>query len=180
MLERRPDRRPRAGAPLCWGVCRGGALSTHSRGVREAVAGLFQVVHRARLGRAPLRPRPWLSTWLPGRRAPGRCRPWSRRWRPSRRLTASQATRAPRRSAGARVRETWKRVSRRVGMAPAQKQPVSAQDLRAMLGGLPQRVLGVRERALIGVGFAGGSRRSELVGLDGADPTFVPEGLGTA
>lgn len=75
------------------------------------------------------------------------------------------------------VRETWKGVRRRLGVAPDQKQPVSARDIRNMIDGLPSGLLGVRDRALITVGFAGGFRRSELVALDGADLAFVAEGL---
>ena len=75
------------------------------------------------------------------------------------------------------VRETWKGVRRRLGVAPDQKQPISAKDIRRMIDELPSGLLGLRDRALITLGFAGGFRRSELVALDGADLAFVPEGL---
>jgi integrase len=75
------------------------------------------------------------------------------------------------------VRETWKGIRRRLGVAPDQKQPVSAKDIHKMIDGLPPGLLGLRDRALITVGFAGGFRRSELVALDGADLAFVAEGL---
>jgi integrase len=75
------------------------------------------------------------------------------------------------------VRETWKGVRRRLGVAPDQKQPLCARDLRKMIDDLPTGLLGLRDRALITVGFAGGFRRSELVALDGADLALVAEGL---
>jgi len=46
-----------------------------------------------------------------------------------------------------------------------------------MLDELPAGILGLRDRALITLGFAGALRRSELVALDVADLAFVPEGL---
>jgi integrase len=75
------------------------------------------------------------------------------------------------------VKETWKGVRRRLGIAPDQKSPVSAKDIRRMVDALPAGILGLRDRALVTLGFAGGFRRSELVALDAADLTFVSEGL---
>lgn len=42
---------------------------------------------------------------------------------------------------------------------------------------LPAGLVGLRDRALMTLGFAGGFRRSELVALDCADLKFVSEGL---
>lgn len=75
------------------------------------------------------------------------------------------------------VKQAWAGIRRRVGVAPNQKQPLDAEQLRAMYAGLPAGILGVRDRALIGLGFAGGFRRSELVALDAADVTLVARGL---
>ena len=75
------------------------------------------------------------------------------------------------------VKETWKGIRRRLGVAQQQKDPVSAKDVRRMLDELPAGLLGLRDRALITLGFAGGFRRSELVALNCADLTFVTEGL---
>jgi integrase len=46
-----------------------------------------------------------------------------------------------------------------------------------MLRMLPDKLLGIRDRALLLVGFAGAFRRSELVALDVADIQFTAEGL---
>ncbi|SEF02659.1 Site-specific recombinase XerD [Rhizobiales bacterium GAS188] len=59
------------------------------------------------------------------------------------------------------------------GRPPAQKEAVLPEDLLAMLGTLEfGNLRGLRDRAILLVGFAGGLRRSEIVGLDrGADET---------
>src|SRR5205823_5956726 len=46
-----------------------------------------------------------------------------------------------------------------------------------MLRDLPRNLLGVRDRALLLVGFAGAFRRSELVAVDVSDLRFGTEGL---
>jgi site-specific recombinase XerD len=51
---------------------------------------------------------------------------------------------------------------------PRQKEAVLAEDVIAMIETLDRGALrGLRDRAMLLVGFAGGLRRSELVGLDG-------------
>ena len=47
-----------------------------------------------------------------------------------------------------------------------------------MLELMPAKLLGVRDRALLLVGFAGAFRRSELVALDGDDIEFGANGTG--
>lgn len=46
-----------------------------------------------------------------------------------------------------------------------------------MIARLPENLLGVRDRALLLIGFAGGFRRSELVALDVADIVVTRDGL---
>jgi integrase len=75
------------------------------------------------------------------------------------------------------VRETWKGIRRAHGVAQAQKAPLSPLELRVMLDPLTDCLAGKRDRALLLLGFAGGFRRSEIVGLDRADLVFVREGL---
>lgn len=57
-------------------------------------------------------------------------------------------------------------VRRRHGRPPNGKEAVSADDIRAMLATLPKDLRGLRDRAMLLVGFAGGLRRSEITGLD--------------
>jgi integrase len=64
-------------------------------------------------------------------------------------------------------------IRRTHGRPPVQKEAVLPEDLFAMLATLDLGGLqGLRDRAILLVGFAGGLRRSEIVGLDcGADET---------
>jgi site-specific recombinase XerD len=50
-------------------------------------------------------------------------------------------------------------------------------DVKRMVGKLPGTRFGVRDRALLLLGFAGAFRRSELVSLDFADLEFSSAGL---
>lgn len=75
------------------------------------------------------------------------------------------------------VFEVLKGLKRVHGTAVTQKAPVLTDDLRLMLRHLPAGLLGIRDRALLLVGFAGAFRRSELVGLNVEDLTFTSEGL---
>jgi integrase len=75
------------------------------------------------------------------------------------------------------VKKAWQGIRRRHGTAPTQKHPLDADQLRAMYHALPEGLLGVRDRALIGLGFSGAFRRGELVALDVHDLAFVRRGL---
>jgi site-specific recombinase XerD len=75
------------------------------------------------------------------------------------------------------IAETLKGIKRTHGTDQTQKAAVLTEDLRVMLRMLPPKLLGIRDRALLLIGFAGAFRRSELVSLDVADLVFGPEGL---
>jgi site-specific recombinase XerD len=75
------------------------------------------------------------------------------------------------------VRAVWSGIRREHGTAQAGKAPVMTVDLRAMVETLPDSLSGLRDRALLLVGFAGGFRRSELVALDTADVEETADGL---
>ena len=60
-------------------------------------------------------------------------------------------------------------LRRELGVAPTRKRPVLTEDLKQMLEELPEGILGIRDRALLLLGFAGAFRRSELVAVDIAD-----------
>ncbi|PZQ50743.1 MAG: integrase [Rhodovulum sulfidophilum] len=51
---------------------------------------------------------------------------------------------------------------------PRRKEPLAAEEILAMAATLPRDLRGLRDRAILLLGFAGGLRRSELVGLDRA------------
>ncbi|PSK80556.1 site-specific recombinase XerD [Limimaricola soesokkakensis] len=59
-------------------------------------------------------------------------------------------------------------IRRRHARPPAQKEAIGPDDLRAMLATLDHDLRGLRDRAMLLIGFAGALRRSELVGLDRA------------
>lgn len=74
------------------------------------------------------------------------------------------------------VRLLMKGIRRKLGVAPAQKAPALRDDIRRMVGALKMDLFGVRDRALLLVGFAGAFRRSELVSLDVSDLRFTDDG----
>ncbi len=75
------------------------------------------------------------------------------------------------------VLETLKGIRRQKGTIQIQKSPVLPNQIRTMLDSLPEGLLGVRDRAVLLLGFAGGFRRSELVGLDAQDIEFTSDGM---
>lgn len=77
----------------------------------------------------------------------------------------------------AQVRLVWAGIRREKGVAQNHKKPTLTKQIRLMLDHLPGSLLGVRDRALLLLGFAGAMRRSELVGLDVTDVLFAEEGL---
>lgn len=75
------------------------------------------------------------------------------------------------------VREQMKILRRRLGAAQTQKAPTLTDDIQRMVRSRPASLLGLRDRALLLIGFAGAFRRSELVALDVADLQFTRAGL---
>ncbi len=77
------------------------------------------------------------------------------------------------------VSSVIKGIRRRRGVAPKEtKTPLRVAELREMVDALDlDKAIGLRNRALLLVGFAGAFRRSELVGLDAGDLERVYEGF---
>jgi site-specific recombinase XerD len=75
------------------------------------------------------------------------------------------------------VSEVWKGIKRKKGTAQHGKKPFLTPDLRRMIAELPQDLRGLRDRALLLAGFAGGFRRSELAALRVEDLETTPDGL---
>lgn len=76
------------------------------------------------------------------------------------------------------VRAVLRGIRRKMGTAPAQKAPATAERVSAMLATIQADTLrGKRDRALLLLGFAGAFRRSELVALEIADLAFEPDGM---
>lgn len=75
------------------------------------------------------------------------------------------------------VRATLQGLRRKCGTAQQQAKPLLREDLVLALDGMGSTAKDVRDRALLLIGFAGGFRRSELVGLDRADIEHVRHGV---
>lgn len=86
----------------------------------------------------------------------------------------SQGMKSPTRSD--LVSGTLKGIRRRYGVAQYQVTPILREDLLAMVTDL-SGTKGIRDRALLLLGFAGAFRRSELVSLNVEDLEFVDRGL---
>jgi integrase len=80
-------------------------------------------------------------------------------------------------TASGMVKNTLKGIKRTMGTAAVQKAPALTDDIRAMVEVADQGLIGLRDRALILLGFAGAFRRSEVVSLDVADLDFGRDGL---
>lgn len=75
------------------------------------------------------------------------------------------------------VKATLRGIKRSRGIAQAQAKPLLRDDLFLVLEKTGSDIKSVRDRALLLIGFAGGFRRSELVGLDVDDVEHVRQGL---
>jgi len=75
-----------------------------------------------------------------------------------------------------RVRDALKGMRRTIGTAPTKKAPATADRLGLMLSACGNDLAGLRNRALLALGFAGALRRSELVALTVEDIQSVEGG----
>lgn len=75
------------------------------------------------------------------------------------------------------VQTTLRGLRRKHGTAQKQAKPLLKEDLFAILDTIGDGTKDARDRALLLLGFAGGFRRSELVGLDVADIEQVRQGV---
>lgn len=75
------------------------------------------------------------------------------------------------------LKSVWAGIRRVHGVAQQGKAPAVTADIKAMVACLPGSLLGLRDRSLLLVGFAGAFRRSELVSLTRADIQFTSDGL---
>jgi site-specific recombinase XerD len=75
------------------------------------------------------------------------------------------------------VKATVHGIRRTVGAAPLRKTPATADKVVAMAALAHTDLRGLRDRAILLLGFAGAFRRSELVALDVSDLEFCDSGL---
>jgi len=75
------------------------------------------------------------------------------------------------------VKEVLKGIRRKHGRASRAKEPALTEDIMLMTDAQPASLAGIRNRALLLLGYAGAFRRSELVALDCEDLRFTREGV---
>ncbi|SPJ31784.1 unnamed protein product [Candidatus Protochlamydia amoebophila UWE25] len=81
------------------------------------------------------------------------------------------------------IQEVWKGIKNKLGSAQIRKDPILLDDLRKMIESInndnskANSLSGMRDKALLLLGFVGAFRRSELVSLTIDDIKFVREGL---
>jgi len=77
----------------------------------------------------------------------------------------------------AKVKREVRSLEKRLGVAPRRKvQAATGEVMRGFMRHPRPGLLGLRDRALLGAGFAGALRRSEIVALDMEDVTATPGG----
>lgn len=64
------------------------------------------------------------------------------------------------------IASVWAGIKRQHGRPPVQKEPVTPEELLEMVATLTFGLRDMRDRAILLIGYAGGMRRSEIVGLD--------------
>jgi integrase len=75
------------------------------------------------------------------------------------------------------VRRALVNIRKLVRREVVRKRPVTRAWLEKMLGAVPADARGVRDRAILLIGYAGAFRRSEIVALDVEHLTFSDEGV---
>ena len=75
------------------------------------------------------------------------------------------------------VKAVMRGIRRTVGRKQVRKAPATSEVLTTAIAQLPATPAGIRDRALLLIGFAAALRRSELVELQVGDLTFRPKGI---
>jgi hypothetical protein len=75
------------------------------------------------------------------------------------------------------VGDTLRGIKRTLGTAPHRKDALLAADIRRLIAACSKNLLGLRDKALFLISFAGAFRRSESAGLNVEDLNYCREGL---
>jgi site-specific recombinase XerD len=75
------------------------------------------------------------------------------------------------------VERVWRGILREKSEAVSRRTPALLKDLRKMLAASPRNLSGLRNRAILLIGFAGAMRRSELVALNVGDVQLSDDGF---
>lgn len=75
------------------------------------------------------------------------------------------------------IRKVIAGIRRMIGTSQQPKTPLLTEQLKRLLSHVGKDIIGVRDKAILLLGFAGAFRRSELVSLAVSDLTLTPEGI---
>jgi site-specific recombinase XerC len=75
------------------------------------------------------------------------------------------------------IGDTLRGIKRTLGTAPHRKDALLAADIRRLIAACPKNLLGLRDKALFLISFAGAFRRSESAGLNVEDLKYCHEGI---
>ena len=75
------------------------------------------------------------------------------------------------------VKAILRGIKREKGITPTRKAPATAERMENIISHCPNTITGLRDKALLLLGFAGAFRRSELVALTMSDIERTPEGI---
>jgi integrase len=76
-----------------------------------------------------------------------------------------------------RVKQTWRGILRSKNESEERKAPLLLKDLQTILEALDSDLAGIRDKALLLLGFAGAMGRSEIVALNVSHIEFTDDGL---
>lgn len=75
------------------------------------------------------------------------------------------------------IKELLRGMTRKLGTPPKPVDALLSEDIKRLISALPDTLVGIRDRAIILLGFAGAFRRSEIVGLNVGDISYRDDGL---
>jgi integrase len=75
------------------------------------------------------------------------------------------------------VKEVLRGVRRTLGTAQERKNPLLISDIERIVASAPAQLIGLRDKALVLLGFASGCRRAELAAIEVRDLELTSEGL---
>jgi site-specific recombinase XerD len=75
------------------------------------------------------------------------------------------------------IADVLRGINRTIGTAPVQKDPLLAEDIRQLVAAQPTSLTGLRDCAVLLLGFSGAFRRSELAALTTRDLVWTSDGL---
>lgn len=76
-----------------------------------------------------------------------------------------------------KFKNTMEGIRRELGVRKKRKKPLMVDSLLEIVNGLDESMKGIRDKALLLLGWAGGMRRSEIVSLDVEDIEFTRYGM---